>query len=129
MSAPRVEKSRVDKIRVDVVPPYTPPTEFRGNGRDETTTTSLQAYEDGTSRPITPMVAELILELVGEYGDANVSKAIEEAVKAGKWTGGVKYLEAILARWQAQGNQRDAKEQPYVDRTPRLGLHPSPGVL
>jgi DnaD/phage-associated family protein len=75
---------------------------------DETTTTTTTAnafseYENGIARPTTPTEAEMLKALIDEHTDAWVCEAIREAVAGGKWRGGTRYLESILARWKAEG--------------------------
>lgn len=90
--------------RVD--PPSTPEVDV--NVQDEALAKIAKVYETEIGA-ITTMVADDLKDATATYPLKWILDAIKEAVKhnARSWS----YIEAILKRWHAQGNQESAKKQ------------------
>lgn len=70
------------------------------------------AFEQNISN-LTPIVAERVGDLVDEYGETAVMRAITEAASSNGRT--VKYIESILRRWGKSGAPSENQQPPASD--------------
>ena len=118
MCSNRAKRSAQNEIPTNITIDYTIDYSNRlTNKRDTTTTTTacareadqelakvVKAYEDNIS-PMSPMEHDMLIDLYGKYKSEWLLAAIKEAVCSTSGRPSIKYISAILDRWQQDGFQ------------------------